>query len=374
MNESRLNELIIKYLNQTATAEELKELHTWLLAHPSFQLEMQLLEDYWQTDSLKNADLDQGYARLQEKIHQSERRSRSVSQAGNHASPFHEIRYLLLHPMKWVAAFLLLLLMAGGMYKFWRTHHNTDNQPPKSWEIVYDQPGMKSRLILPDSTEVWLNGDTRLYYSRQFGRETREVWLSGEAYFKVKHDPSKAFIIHTTKMNIRVLGTEFNVKCYPDDPLYETSLINGAILVTLKDRPEDRIILKPKEKLVIFNDQVLLQKHEGSQPVPPTLAEKPSSKLWVTDIHYFSSQDSVLIETGWIEGKLVFRDENFSELAKRFERWYGYHFRFMDDSVKQYHFTGIFEHETLEQALKALQIAEKFHFQIQNQDSTVVIY
>lgn len=367
MDEARLNELIIKYLNQVATPAEQQELEAWLVAHPASKLEIELLRDYWQANHLKNADLDQAYARLQDKIAQAERLHKQ-------AKPFHAIRSIAVQAGKWAAMLLLGILLAGGAYQIWH-HRHADNQPPKNWELTYDQPGIKSKLILPDSTEVWLNGDTRLYYPRSFGRQTREVWLSGEAYFKVKHDPNKLFIIHTSKMNIKVLGTEFNVKCYPDDPLYETSLINGAILVTLRDRPEDRIILKPREKLVVLNDQVLVQKHgEASKPISPVLSEKPMSKLWVTDIHYFSPQDSVLLETGWIEGKLVFRDENFLELAKRFERWYGYHFRFLDDSVKQYHFTGIFEHETLEQALKALQLAERFHFQIQDQDSTVMIY
>jgi transmembrane sensor len=368
VNEARLNELIIKYLNRIATPEEKEALLTWLDDNPSLKLEVTIIEEYWSKTNVKNADLDQAYAQLQRKIHEVEIQHKRT----RHHTFIH---YFSMPAIKWVAASLILFFSSITAYQLWMSHHRIDYQPPKNWQLTYDQPGMRSKLILPDSTEVWLNGDTRLYYPDHFGRQTREVWLSGEAYFKVKHDPGRMFIIHTSKMNIKVLGTEFNVKCYPDDPLYETSLFDGAILVSLKDRPEDRIILKPKEKLVVVNDQVMLQKQgEKLKPLPSDISEKLSTKLWVTDIHYFSSHDSVMLETGWLEGKLVFRDENFPDLAKRFERWYGYHIQFMDDSVKQYHFTGIFEHETLEQALKALQIAEKFHYQINDQDSTVFIY
>ncbi|SFV27053.1 FecR family protein [Thermoflavifilum thermophilum] len=369
MDESRLNELISRYLTKSATPEELQELNDWIRRHPLIQHEIELLDKYWRAENIRNVDLDQAYTRLQQKLNKTKKilHKHSSTRGIIHRFPIVWIR--------WAAVILIIISLAIGTYQIWNSHHHIGNQPPRNWELTYDQPGIKSKLILPDSTEVWLNGNTRIYYPLQFTGKTREVWLSGEAYFKVKHDPDRTFIIHTAKMNITVLGTEFNVKCYPDDPLYETSLINGAILVTLKDRPEDRIILKPKEKLVVMNDRVTVQKQEHAVgPTPPMPAEKTSSKLWVTEIHYFSPQDSTLMETAWIDGKLVFRDENFTDLARRFERWYGYHFQFKDDSVKQYHFTGIFEHETLEQALKALQMAEKFRFQIQDQDSSVIIY
>src|SRR4030095_8935268 len=81
------------------------------------------------------------------------------------------------------------------------------------------------------------------------------VSLNGEAYFDVTKNPEKPFIIHTKKMDIKVLGTVFNVRSYSDEKITEAALIKGSIEVTLKDRKDQKIILKPNEKIIIPNEE-----------------------------------------------------------------------------------------------------------------------
>ena len=129
-------------------------------------------------------------------------------------------------------------------------------------------PGTHSKTILPDGSTVWLNAGSKLTYNKNFNTATREVELSGEAYFDVKKDEHHPFIIHTSAMHIKVLGTAFNVKSYPGDKSSETSLIRGSIEVTMNNRPQEKIILHPSEKLVVMNRIETKKDEDETKPEP----------------------------------------------------------------------------------------------------------
>src|SRR5690606_18034433 len=176
----------------------------------------------------------------------------------------------------------------------------------------------------------------------------------------------RPFIIHTRAMDIKVLGTEFNVKSYPDEKTTETSLIRGSIEVTLRDKRAERIILKPNEKLVVSNEITL------DKTTTPKKAKmlKDTPIINLGTLNYFSL-DSTILETSWVNNWLVFEDESFEEIALKMSRWYGVNFQFNDEGVKNLRFTGNFRNETLQEALTAMQITADFNFQIV--DKTVTI-
>jgi transmembrane sensor len=167
---------------------------------------------------------------------------------------------------------------------------------------------------LPDGTSVTLNSESTLRYPAAFTGQTREVTLTGEAFFDVIKDHEHPFIIHTDKMNVKVLGTAFDVKSYPNDAVSETTLIRGAIEVTLKDRPSDRIILKPKEKLIVTNDAATIKKTQGKGAVNDTT---PAAQYVLTSLSYIRQNDSTVSETSWINNRFAFDDDNFATLAKK---------------------------------------------------------
>lgn len=235
-----------------------------------------------------------------------------------------------------------------------------------NWQVEQTYKGKKSTILLEDGTTVILNADSRLRFPRRFSDSSREVYLTGEAFFDVTHKAGTPFIIHTEKMNIKVLGTEFNVKSYPEDSAYETTLIHGSIEVTLTDRPSDRIILKPKEKLIVSN----LSYSKTTTENPSAPPARP--QILVSNLHYISKTDSNVVETSWVDNKLVFRDESFENLATDMSRKYGREIRFANEDVKKYRFTGIFKEETIEEVLSALQLTEKFNYRIV--DSTIFIF
>jgi ferric-dicitrate binding protein FerR (iron transport regulator) len=222
--------------------------------------------------------------------------------------------------------------------------------------------GQIVKITLPDGSKVWLNAGSVLTYNKDFGGEIREVSLSGEAFFEVMPAVSPAtakrvpFIIHTRDLDVRVLGTAFNVKSYPGDKQTETSLVHGKVEVLIHNRPEEKFTLRPNEKLVVMNEETnRLATGKSNNPAnnQPFVS---LSKLTYTEA------DSLLVETAWVQNKLVFDNESFREVATKMERWYNVEIEFRDEKKQEQRFTGVFENETIQQALDYMNITAPFHY------------
>src|SRR5699024_2507131 len=156
-------------------------------------------------------------------------------------------------------------------------------------------------------------------------------------------------------------------------------LVSGSIKVSLRKTPDRSFVLKPKEKIIYIasEDGVSLnggEKKKIKAPDSTSFPEKSKDqKVEVTHLNNILSPsgDSIVAETAWINNKLVFDGEKFSALAKRMNRWYDVQLNILDENVADYRFTGIFDGETLEQALKELQMIRPFNFEI-NKDSITI--
>ena len=228
---------------------------------------------------------------------------------------------------------------------------------------VVTKRGSKSSIKLPDGTIVRLNTDSRLTYDNFTAGKNREVTLIGEAYFDVAHDSSRPFIIHTGKINIKVLGTSFNVRNYPQDKELETSLINGKIEVSLKSRPDDIIILKPTEKLIIAKEQDELA-------AASKVTNTTDNKVVLTSITYLR-HDSLVAETSWLNDKMVFVNQPLEKIAIELERKYAINISFKDEKVKKYRYTGVFENVSLEKVFQLIKYSKNINYKID--DKNIVI-
>ena len=200
----------------------------------------------------------------------------------------------------------------------------------------------------------------------------REVSLSGEGYFDVVRNKQKPFIIHAAKINIIVLGTEFDVRSYPSDKTTEASLIRGSIEVTFNDQPSKKVILKPNEKIVVDNfrfENHLAQMTDNPQ-VKRSAPEIPKD-IAVRNLTY-ENKTGEIVETSWVENKLVFQDESFEEIARKLERWYGVSIRFENERLKDDHLTGSFTNETVRQALDDLKFTATFNYSIDNENNITI--
>lgn len=237
---------------------------------------------------------------------------------------------------------------------------------------VSTKPGSKSQVTLPDGTVVILNADSKLTYPDNFLGDTREVSLEGEAFFKVTHNKKKPFIIHSKAMDIKVLGTVFNVKAYPQESTSEATLINGSIEVTLTNHSNEKIMLKPSEKITISNGTPSIKETEKNKT--DAVVNKPVEDRPLISIDHVSEdkKENIFTEIGWTENKLMFKNENLESIINTMERWYGNTIEIKSDRLRSQKFTGNFTEESCMQVIQALQLSYNFSFKKEN--NSIIIY
>jgi len=363
MPVQRIETLLARKLAGEASDEELNELLLLFLHHPEEQYLSEMIQEYWDNPRKKislSEDnlLDTHFNAIIETATTDEVENTSSKQ--NIASLYN---FKTLIKGLSIAAIFILVIGINWIYysKSVNTKLNNGNE-------VFAKPGAKSKIILPDGTVVWLNSGSKLSYSGKFKDSVRSVELDGEAFFDVVKDAKHPFIVHTSGIDIRVLGTAFNVKSYESDPTIETTLIRGLIEVVKKNESSgSKIIVKPHEKL-IFNkaDQSLisaLKMEETKYTNTHTSVKIVTKEISIVSIPP-TVADSALVETAWIHNKLVVDGETFAAFAKKMERWYNVHIVFRNSRIEDYRFHSVFEKETVEQALTALQLTASFNYKI----------
>lgn len=232
--------------------------------------------------------------------------------------------------------------------------------------------GERKTFQLPDGSVVKLNSGSKIIINEQYGITTRDIYLEGEAFFDVKHNNHVPFIVHTETMDVKALGTAFNVKAYPGERITEASLLRGSVEVTLKKEAGRKVILHPNEKVSCFQ----VDKKEVISPKP---SEKTTQSNEIKNDHLVQTLSKNPLgdikEIAWTENKLEFTDETFVQIAQRMERWYGVKIEFKDNGLRQYRFTGIFEKEKIETALSILKESRNFNYKIIHGDTmTIQLY
>jgi ferric-dicitrate binding protein FerR (iron transport regulator) len=267
-------------------------------------------------------------------------------------------------PSRYVAAATVLVLVGSSV--FWFGHRKEgakEDAIAKNRNQYTTQPGSKSKLELPDGTQVWLNGNSRLSVGNgSFGSATREVYLSGEAFFDVARNERSPFIIHTGTIDITVLGTAFNVKAYPGEKNVETALVRGLIEITTHNDPDRRIMLKPNEKIIIPTDTMIARTPTTTQTIAPAVYA-------ITALH--TGKTGILPETVWMQRKLEFDNEPFSELAPKMEEWFDIKIKFGSEAVRNKRFSGVIENETLEETLKDMRLSTPFTYTLNGNELSI---
>ncbi len=231
-------------------------------------------------------------------------------------------------------AAILILVVSVSVASFYIYSDVTTPADTAFWYETFSPIGSQTKIILPDSTVVWLNSGSSLKYNQSFGKNDREVALVGEGYFEVTKDKSKPFIVHTDSLNINVLGTVFNVRAYNDDANVTVNLIEGSVNVSLpKLENVGLLTMKPNERLV-FNKQT--KKIESSE------TDASRSALWTT-------------------GKLCFVDATLEQISKDLERKYDVKIQIANNKIKNEIFSGSLNlNLTLNEILSYIDVDKKF--------------
>jgi transmembrane sensor len=235
-----------------------------------------------------------------------------------------------IHYMQKIAATLLIpVILSSLLYIHFLKNNN--QQDEIVWQTIETLPGQKSNFKLPDGTSVWLNSETKLTYPVPFNRESREVKLSGEAFFDVTKAEDCLFIVDMGKIDIKVLGTKFNVSNYLIDDRLEIVLEKGKIELCSDENAAKNahLILSPGEKAIYY-------KLEEKLTVHPVQAD---------------------LYTAWIKGKLIFRDDPMNEVVTKLNHWFNAEIVITNPAISQYTYTATFQNESLEQVLELLKIS-----------------
>lgn len=352
----RIWHLIARALHHEASPQELEELTAALREDPSLLQQFELLTRVWNERDNTEEDEENARQTILRIINKAETEEVFATIDSNR----HRIRR-----RNWlIAASVVILLGLGGwlMSRFSFSTSENDSVKPES---LVTAKGSRTRSLLPDGTTVWLNAGSKLYFESDFSGATREVRLDGEAFFDVVKKPSQPFIVHTSGIDIKVLGTAFNVKAYPEDKNVETTLYRGSVKVFRQEETESKAIsMRPNQKLILPKE---------AAPVAKTLSEdlKPARDLsaanYLLTVIDSTKEEKERYETAWLYSRLEFRGDNFEELAYKLERWYNVRIDFTDEKVRNLTFNGSFERESIEEAFAALKVAVPlFDYKINN--------
>ncbi len=228
--------------------------------------------------------------------------------------------------------------------------YSTEEESIEDRPIVHNElitpRGGGYRLQLADGTMVTLNAGSSLKYPVSFTDSIRQVFLVGEAYFDVSHN-GKPFIVSCDNIDVRVLGTSFNISSYSDDSVVKTTLVEGKVKITTA---ED-IALASGGKVLAPNDQAIFHRNDASVEI----------------IQVNTSQF-----TSWIQGKFEFKNTDLDQVMKRLARWYNFEYRFESLTAKDFHFTArINNSQSISSILEMLEMTTDVKFEIK--DQTIVI-
>lgn len=366
-NQPQVIELVIKYLAGSASEDERVIVLAWINESLDNQKLFDELKDYYQlTKVLQNPsgyNTEEGWNRVKAKYYQQ--RYLSEIQSKKNKNIF--LRYAVPVAAAVVVAFLLGFLFSNQM-----SSKGSSNSATVFNEIKVPL-GAKAQVTLSDGTKVWLNAGSKLRYPVNFLQDKREVYLDGEAFFDVTKDKHKLFIVKTTKLNVKVYGTQFNVKSYPEEDLIQTTLVKGSVAIEpLFDSEKKVIYLKPNQSATYYKSKrSILKENEVRQA--PNITQSVPIVSKATE-----SKESIVIApkvnpvpiTSWKDTRWVIIGEDLGQLSIKLERRYNVKISFDSESLKNYKFSGTLAEETFEQVLKIIQLSAPVKYSIDSNHVT----
>ena len=314
--------LICRYLIIEVSPDEIIELKNWIGASKDNSLYFQQLKNIWdnseQQVSKKTIDVDKAFNQIKKRV-------------------------IIKSPMasfwsswKKIAAILLIPIVLGNLLYFsFRIKNYSSIQEP-IYNELFAALGTRSALKLSDGTSVWLNSGSSIKYPDRFVGNNRTVFLKGEAYFEVKSDPEKPFIVVTSSLKVKATGTKFNVSGYPSADEAEVTLVSGKVEVSLTDGKKNI-----KSSKLDMNQHLSLNKTNGT------------TSITNVDTYKYIS---------WKDGKLIFRNEPLSDVVKTISQVFNVDIEIQGKELQNYSYRATFQDESLAEILKLLKISSPIDY------------
>ena len=322
MQQNEIDALIVSYLMDEIGEDELAILKKWAGESESNALYFDHMKELWisaiSESEKEKYDASRGYDKFKERVNTSQQRRKH-----------HRSKYL--YPFITCCAVCAILFFIGKAIC-------PDSTKTLQYFYVQSPIASTASFTLPDGSSVRLNAGSRLTYDSKFGKKGRLVHLEGEAYFDVKHDERKTFIVTTERMRVTDLGTSFNIKDYPDDEQSEIALVQGKVSLSTSE-----------------NDCSL-------EMVPGEIARVENSGK--TTIRKGGIESAI----SWISGCYLFEDESLDSITKKLERGFDVNIVIKNKNATKLKFNGYFENgsESVDEILYTLSQTGKINYSKQN--------
>ena len=326
MNEKNMNKpnadsveyLIAKYFGGIASEDEILMLESWISVSDENLKYFRQVKNIWETSNELPVSTDKALKRVLKKINSGKQR----------------LTYWQI--LQRIAAVLFIPLLISML---WLTVGKNFNIVPST--VTYNKVvaafGTFSLIELPDGSKVWLNSGASLRYPEKFNNDTRTVDLVGEAYFEVHSDKTMPFFVNTPYFTVKATGTKFNVRAEKNFLTPSVTLIEGKVAVQ-----------KPVSGK---QDDVIAMLQPGQHMTYDTLNSQVTIQTEDTYKHF-----------AWKDGKLVFRNDNISEVARRISLQYNVDIEIKGDEIKKYRYRATFENEPLGELLRLLKISSPIDY------------
>jgi len=310
---THIHNLISRLLNGDCSEIEIAELSTWTNTSENNQKEFLQIKDLWDlTNHTEKKSTEQLILFYRKKLDESK-----------------QTRIKQINRIAAIAAVLLIGFVSNILFP-WRFVDQTQHLN------VYSVPlGSRSKIVLYDGTEVYLNSGSTLTYPTEFANGFRRVTLTGEAFFKVKSDKKHPFIVKTDDFDVEATGTQFNVSAYYNDSFSATTLAEGAVMLRIKNSNKMFRIM-PGEKFRLNHSKNTYDQHSTN----------------------------LESEFAWKDGEFIFNNVPFPELVQRLERWYDVKLQWSGKRLESFSYTGSFKNqETIWEVLDALELTTPINYQ-----------
>ena len=350
--------LLARYVAGTCTPDETRRVENWVRADPARRQLVAELRGLWDAAETpppradREVDVEEGWRRVRAGMTTDEPEGsaaepdRAARSRGPRAETRARRRPSRRRAPGWRAGAMVgLLLLIGGLWLAQSLRTPPEAPTDSTYRTVVTTPGERSQVQLADGSSVMLNVDSKLRLPSTFNQQQRVVQLTGEAYFEVDADPDRPFIVRTENASVRVRGTAFNVRGYPDEEQVQVAVREGGVSV----RPQ----------------------RPGTQPDTVELESGEIGRMGEADTTVQILAADVAPYIGWTEGRLVFENTPLPKVARRLERWYDLTFRIRDPALRSLRLTATLKSQSVRNVLDVIAASLNIRYEI-DQNSVVL--
>ena len=351
-------EYLSRFFNGKLDKDEIMKLQNWIKSSEENLSEFEAYRKIWLATAIhfanKKFDAEAAWEKTISQIHANESGKGFIYSLKNNRK---------LQRVLQIAAMFIIFVSVGSIGS-WLIFSSGNIEITNNSCQVFAPQGSKSQITLPDGSIAWINAGSRLTYKSDYNLNERMVDLQGEAYFDVRSNKEKPFVVQTSHLKVKAYGTVFNVKAYPEEKTIVTTLVEGNVEVEVKNNTNEiySYTLKHHQNIIYHIDtgisEMPAEKETGNENTSIKKAKVRDEQIQVV------SDIKPELFTSWKDENWVLEGVALDELAPLLDRRFNTRIEILNDTLNKYKFTGTIRNETLEQVLVILRLTTPLEYQL----------